>query len=643
MSLRPSYIFACYTVIAEKKDLKNEDRSTCECSAPFERQGVGPAAPTGSAKAKAPPNPSPSIGGGGFFFQQRSQTSTQGVGGIIGLNSLMNMEVMEDVFHHCPASSKYEPNPDCVYHLECNDPIYRCFDLARMASQGAKHLPQYKKEFDEICTNCRLLSAEILDGCGSEEDVATIFEEKTASKKYFKMHTDFMACPRLRVAIEHNHREFVSQMKSQYYLSKKWYSDTKWQGKMLPYKLVYFILQVVFTPLHIMLVLGTFNARFIKHLNGNSLPSPSSTDSWVKKGFLKYLHYVNGATFNLGKPINRFISLFGFYLMYLQLVISATLRPLSTEQNSTDFEWYHWLILLYSLNALFSYLLLYINLGSLSAFLNIWRIFSILTHFFMVFSLMTNLLMAAYLPCPDNIENFIFLCSPEVLEYRNLLSSASIFSFGFAVSYSFIRMNYYLQLNANFGPIVITTSKIMMDFMSMVVLFILCLLAFSFFFVIVFSSDWYINADKFETLQNGSATLGSILEFLGIEPASPGDVDSNLFDFFFTIVTALFWSVLNPGPYVSQEDARVYISKMDGMRVRYLVFTFGSAAFQVRVLFFFLSCRHCDSRWFPILHTSFPSDHRCHRAPEFADRADELHGAEGTGGEGVVLEVCASK
>ena len=98
MMAQPSYILACYSVAAEERASRGEDGGGCEC-------WIGKGA------------------GGG-------RKSAQG-----GLNDLMRLEMEEDVFHHCPASPRFRPNPDCARHLECNDPIYRCFDLAIMTSQ----------------------------------------------------------------------------------------------------------------------------------------------------------------------------------------------------------------------------------------------------------------------------------------------------------------------------------------------------------------------------------------------------------------------------------------------------------------------------------------------------------------------------
>ena len=88
--------------------------------------------------------------------------------------------------------------------------FYRCFDLAKLASEYADRIPEYREEYEEIAQQCRKLSVELLDQCIETSEVQLILQESTGANKYFR-HSSYMKYPRLRLAIEHNHKEFVGK------------------------------------------------------------------------------------------------------------------------------------------------------------------------------------------------------------------------------------------------------------------------------------------------------------------------------------------------------------------------------------------------------------------------------------------------
>ena len=93
---------------------------------------------------------------------------------------------------------------------ELKDFSYRCFDLAKLACEYAGRIPEYREEYEEIAQHCRKLSVELLDQCKETSEVQLILQESTGANKYFR-HSSYMKYPRLRLAIEHNHKEFVGE------------------------------------------------------------------------------------------------------------------------------------------------------------------------------------------------------------------------------------------------------------------------------------------------------------------------------------------------------------------------------------------------------------------------------------------------
>ena len=90
-------------------------------------------------------------------------------------------------------------------HAECNDPIFKCFEFAYAAEKKQKEIPEFQEEYEKIAENCRKLSAQLLDQCNKKGEIDQILHESAGSSKYFR-NIDEMKYPRLRLAIEHNHK-----------------------------------------------------------------------------------------------------------------------------------------------------------------------------------------------------------------------------------------------------------------------------------------------------------------------------------------------------------------------------------------------------------------------------------------------------
>lgn len=89
--------------------------------------------------------------------------------------------------------------------MECNDPIFRCFDLAKVASENASKIPEYRGEYNEIAASTRAFSVRLLEQCKNTTEVSTLLSESAGSEKYFR-YAKLVKYPRMRLAIEHNHK-----------------------------------------------------------------------------------------------------------------------------------------------------------------------------------------------------------------------------------------------------------------------------------------------------------------------------------------------------------------------------------------------------------------------------------------------------
>ncbi len=517
MMSRPSYIFACYMVVAEKWDLEADDLEErpviCEC--PIRQP------PPGHSKSS-----------------RRRR---------MGLNDVMAAMVTsdDDVFHHCPASEKYSPHPDCAHHMECNDPVYRCFDLARYASEGAKRVPEFRTEFTQVAQECRTLAARMLDGCASAGEVTTLLEEKAASSKYFWYHTQYVRFPRIRLAVEHSHKEFVSHTYCQQFLRNEWLGHTNWEGKMLPFKLLYFLLQLILSPVYVIHALVVLSARDVKVLNDGVIPEVSSARTKFQELFFSFLHYCDKVTLNLDAPINRFLTTMGYFVVYLCLIVVAAIRPLSDTLGGADkagwgeqqqLAWYHVILLVYAANQLYRYLLMAILLRGVSHFFNLWRVAFLLSYGCVFSGLLLLVVISLGQECEHRTKN-LFVCpgDSDAADRTQALSDASACLFGLGSIGSVILVTYTMQMHDRLGPIIISYSRVTLDFVTMTVLYAIMILAFSFGFAYILSSDRFVS----EELVAGLNQTTSDLEAFG--EGGYGVAYKELF-------STLFWSILNPGP-----------------------------------------------------------------------------------------------
>ncbi len=67
--------------------------------------------------------------------------------------------------HLCPINDGYIPAEFCTDHPECNDPIYRCFEMASATSNYAHEIPEYREEYLEVSDAFNELAVELLEQC----------------------------------------------------------------------------------------------------------------------------------------------------------------------------------------------------------------------------------------------------------------------------------------------------------------------------------------------------------------------------------------------------------------------------------------------------------------------------------------------
>ena len=494
--------------------------------------------------------------------------------------------ILNENIHYCPDNPNFNPSLNCRTHLECNDPIFRCFDLAKLAIEHAEHIPEYREEYEEISNQCRQLSVHLLAQCTSTEEVKTLLKESAGSTKYFRFAKD-MEYPRLRLAIEHNHMEFAGHMFCQQMLRKQWHGTIEWQGSSFTFRILHILLQVILAPIYVSIFLFLEirkSIRLLNNTNGTDLNEqpPTSRNILISKVKKK----INGLKQNLNIPLNRLLIFTGYYFIFVVMVLTTILEKEEEIANpcSVEFRGGYFFLTIYVISMFWDDIQTLKHLKSLRTYFKFWRVFDLILHIFLIIALTCKLLRTVAYPfnslvecvnenlnisdvssncinvpsnCNDeNISEYYFtthhncyICS-KITETscemfcstRQILDDWEGIFLAIATTQSIIRWIYWLQLSERIGPLVINISRVIMDIFSVAGSYVLIALAFTFGLVFVLAYENYYKELKKNDV-NGTI---------------PYHVYATSFK---EILIILAWSVLDPGSKSEELNIKHYSSR----------------------------------------------------------------------------------
>jgi hypothetical protein len=147
-----------------------------------------------------------------------------------------------DEFHYCPSSEKFEARGYCSQHVECVDPITRCFDLDLWAKHASQTYPEYKNECQQIADDANEFAVQLLDQCSNSCEVDLLLSERSGASRYFR-YSYAIKYARLYQAIEHNRKEFVGHMYCQQMLRDQWCGGINWKEKSISFTVIQLVLK----------------------------------------------------------------------------------------------------------------------------------------------------------------------------------------------------------------------------------------------------------------------------------------------------------------------------------------------------------------------------------------------------------------
>ena len=424
----------------------------------------------------------------------------------------------------------------------------------------ADHVPEYREEYEEIAEHCCKLSVQLLEQCNNTEEVQILLQESSGSSKYFRYSKE-MKYPRLRLAIEHNHKEFVGHMFCQQILRQQWHGNILWQGKPLIFKFLHTLIEVVLAPLFVFAYFLVEVVRSLEMYEDNvsesSILAPF-TGSWrsqiIKKSKVM--------SFQLDVPLNRFLIFSGYYLLFV-VAINWTMMEKQSEMEApteTEFRFGYFFLSIYAISMIWNDFHVMFTLKSLRTYFKFWRVFDLILHIFLITALISKLIRTVIYPYNDCLKNkednsnnntLYYNCTEIPLENdenichlsicyncwdlcknRKTFGDVEIVFLAITDTQAMIRLIYWLQLNEKVGPIVMNISRVILDIFSILGTYFLIVLAFTFGVVFVLTKySWDINF------------FGNVLMTLFWTALDPGnkaeDLDYNNNDMRGTMATAL--------------------------------------------------------------------------------------------------------
>ena len=468
LAARPAYLAACYATLAERYDWS--DAITCECLK-VKSVDYGPRSRFGSRSGG---------GSGGPFYLSR--------------------EVVDEGFHHCPTHKSFRPDVLCSHHLECNDPVARCFLLARTCSAFAGESLNYAREYSELADRCKGAAVAILDSCASASEVRLLLQEEAAARKFFK-HIFVHRYPQLTLAVEHEHKEFVTHPYCMQLVEREFMGGASCKESSIFFSVIRYYLILLFLPIHILIyIIVRWPRHYMGFIHGSSssLMFGDIEEEDMTRG-QRMIRYLDNMKVVLDNPYNRFIAYTGCYWIFAVLLLYCATTPVSNIQQIAVS---HNIIFLFSFGHLLTDLQ-YLGNGSWTIFATFWRLY----HSFG--NIILNIGFALKLA-------IIFWCTDA--EAREVLELMSNICYAISTITTVVGLLYWLQLHRKMGPIIIQISHIIPEFGTIILIWFVVLQGFVFglFFMMFGSMESFSEEDSRSTYK--------------------------------ALAAMLFWSLLNPGP-----------------------------------------------------------------------------------------------
>jgi hypothetical protein len=223
-----------------------------------------------------------------------------------------------------------------------------------------------------------------------------------------------MSLPRLHLAIEHNHKEFVGHALCQQVFRHFYEQNVPWHAKSLRFKFLHFLLQILMAPILVGMSLFSWIGKEISSRYGISVNEPSlygfkkcfdEEMSWTRSFFNKAIDYFTHNQLSLNVPLNRFLIFTGYYIIFVILLIGAILNK-SVDGNGFCFEGYQILLTVYVISMIWHDLSTLSNVRTFRTYFKLWRVYDLIMHLALILALLFRALTDMHIKNDPDMKTY---------------------------------------------------------------------------------------------------------------------------------------------------------------------------------------------------------------------------------------------
>ena len=291
----------------------------------------------------------------------------------------------------------------------------------------ANRNPVEREECKEIIQKFKELSVQLLDQCACIDEAQIILDDHTGTSKFFRFSKNMML-PRLHLAIEHNHKEFVGHSLCQQVFRHSLEQSLPWYGKSIRLRIFHLLLQFLLAPILVVMSVFTWIGKDVSSKSGIDEKEPSlygfkknndEENSW-SKGFLnKTIDQLTYKQLSLNVPLNRFLISFGYYVIFVALLVGAILEKAVTGMNLCYSNW-HCFLTFYVMSMLWEDYYLLRNARSIKTFVKFWRMYDLIMHIALAFSLVFRAIRSLDPYSANCFDCSLKSCNASIIDNTNV-------------------------------------------------------------------------------------------------------------------------------------------------------------------------------------------------------------------------------
>ena len=464
--------------------------------------------------------------------------------------SLKNLSSLINPDHNIsdPLDDGFRAAPDCRIHSECNDPIFRCFSLARVAKDLASKSPEYREEYTKVAEDTQSFAKDLLSMCKTTSEVDLLLSEPTGSS-YFLRNSAQMKYPRLRLAVEINLKEFVGHMYCQQILTQQWVGRTSWIGKSFLVKTFITILQILLTPI--------FACGHVLKLIVNDIDEALESNNKLVHITVNKMKKME-LFVNLESPINRCMSFLLSVFVMMFVLVETVISPVAIDhfskidpENIIRLQSHHYILMFMIVAFVFREIEDLMSVRSIWMYFkfDFWRIYRIINQTLIIIALLFQIHLDLSLNKKFTSMNCYHNCTLVDINFGEYEAEITITSslYSTAATVSCIYFFFWMQLHEKIGPIVIYATNVISDVITVSIMYIIILVAFTSGIIFTLGTERINEQFDKNKLMNGTG-LG----------------EEYVINFAKTLET-LFWHSLGPGEPHAASQVTVLPKLLMGM------------------------------------------------------------------------------